>query len=184
MNSSSTAYIAGGSSYPSVISIPSEVKSPLIDILNQTLATTLDLKSQVKQAQWSLSGASTYHLYELFEEITTELDECIDLLAERITNIGGLAMGTARIAVKQSILPEYPIQMMESKEHVIFLAERLAIYGTLLWENIDRTSVMGDSDTAYLYAEISLIIDKRLWFFDALIMSSHVDENHQVASRN
>jgi starvation-inducible DNA-binding protein len=106
------------------------------------------------------------------------------MLAERVTILGGLALGTARSAVKHSILPEYPLHIIETKDHVVSLAERLAIYGTLLWENIDRTSVIGDSDTAYLYSEISLVIDKRLWFFDALIASSKLDFSSQVASRN
>ncbi|SRR5579883_511679 len=183
MKSSTEPYSTGGF-YSSNLSVTPEVRSQLIDILNQTLATTLDLKSQVKQAQWNITGANSYHLYELFDEIATELEVCIDLLAERITSMGGLAMGTTRTVVRQSILPEYPVQMMESKDHVVSLAERLAIYGTLLWENIDRTSVLGDSDTAYLYAEVSLVIDKRLWFFDALIVSAHVGQNQQVLSHN
>lgn len=182
MNGSSEPYIR--ESYASLISISPEVRAQLVDILNQTLATTLDLKTQVKQAQWNVTGISSYHLSELFDEIATELDFYIDLLAERVTTLGGLAMGTARTVVRQSILPEYPLHVVEGKDHIVSLAERLSIYGTLLWENIDRTSVLGDSDTAYLYAEVSTIIDKRLWFLDALIARAHLDLNKQVASRN
>ncbi|MBO3460859.1 DNA starvation/stationary phase protection protein Dps [Aetokthonos hydrillicola Thurmond2011] len=160
-----------------LISISPEAQTRLVDILNQTLATTVDLKTQVKQAQWNVTGINSYHLYEIFDEIATELDLYIDMLAERITLIGGLAIGTARNAVKQSILPEYPLHIIDAKDHVVSLAERLAIYGTLLWENIDRTSVIGDADTAHLYSEISLVIDKRLWFLDALIASSKLDPN-------
>ena len=182
MNGSSEPYIR--ESYTSLITITSEVRAQLVDILNQTLATTLDLKTQVKQAQWNVTGIHSYHLYELFDEIATELDLYIDLLASRVTTLGGLAMGTARTVGRYSILPEYPLQMIESKDHIVTLAERLAIYGTLLWENIDRTSLLGDSDTAYLYAEVSMVIDKRLWFLDALIAKAHLDVNQQVASRN
>ncbi len=182
MNSSSELFTT--SSYASLISITPEVRGQLVDILNQTLATTVDLKTQVKQAQWNVTGINSYHLYELFDEIGTELELYIDLLAERVTTLGGLAIGTVRTAGRQTILPEYPLHIIESKDHVVSLAERLAIYGTMLWENIDRTSVLGDSDTAYLYAEISLVIDKRLWFLDALIMKSNLEINHQVGCRN
>jgi len=181
MNTSSELFTT--SSYASLISITPEVRAQLVDILNQTLATTVDLKTQVKQAQWNVTGINSYHLYELFDEIATEVEVYIDLLAERVTTLGGLAIGTARTAVRQTILPEYPLHMIESKDHVVSLAERLAIYGTMLWENIDRTSVLGDSDTAYLYAEVSLVIDKRLWFLDALIMKSN-HEIDQIGSRN
>jgi len=182
MNTSSELFTT--SSYASLISITPEVRAQLVDILNQTLATTVDLKTQVKQAQWNVTGINSYHLYELFDEIATEVEVYIDLLAERVTTLGGLAIGTARTAVRQTILPEYPLHMIESKDHVVSLAERLAIYGTMLWENIDRTSVLGDSDTAYLYAEVSLVIDKRLWFLDALIMKSNHEIDHQIGSRN
>lgn len=161
-----------------------EVQSQLIDILNQTLATTVDLKTQVKQAHWNVKSMNFRHLYELFHEIAMDLEVYIDLLADRVTSLGGLARGTARAAVKNSILPEYPVHITEGQEHVASLAERLSIYGSLLWENIDRTAILGDADTAYLYAEISGVIDKRLWFLDEQLMTSCFDGNHQAASHN
>lgn len=163
------------------INISLEVRAQIIDILNQTLATTVDLKTQVKQVSWNVKGTNFCDLYELFDEIAMALDLYIDLLAERVTTLGGLAMGTARTAVKQTILPEYPLNITEGQEHIASLAERLAIYGSLLWENIDRTAVLGDADTAYLYAEISRVIDKRLWLLDTHLMTSCLDVNHQLA---
>lgn len=165
-------------------STPLEVQAQLVDILNQTLATTVDLKTQVKQARWNVKNMSFCSLHELFHEIAMELEVYIDLLAERVTTLGGLARGTARAAVKHSVLPEYPFHITERQEHVASLAERLSIYGSLLWENIDRTAILGDADTAYLYAEISMVIDKRLWFLDEQLMTSCFDEHHQVASCN
>lgn len=165
-------------------SIPPQVRVQLIDILNQTLATSVDLKTQIKQAQWNVKGIQSYQLYELFDEIAGELDVFIDLLAERVVSLGGLAMGTARTATKQSVLPEYPLHTTESKDHIASLAERLAIFGSLLWENIDRASILGDADTAYLYAEVSIVTDKRMWLLDALLLSTQVDLNHQIACQN
>ncbi|NMG09259.1 DNA starvation/stationary phase protection protein Dps [Brasilonema sp. UFV-L1] len=158
-----------------------EVQAQLIDILNQTLATTVDLKTQVKQACWNVKSINIHPLQELFHEIAMELEMYIDLLAQRVTTLGGLARGTARAAVKNSVLPEYPFHITERQEHLASLAERLSIYGSLLWENIDRTAILGDAETAYLYAEISRVIDKRLWFLDEQLMTSRFDENHPTA---
>ncbi len=163
------------------INLPLEVRAQLIDILNQTLATTVDLRTQVKQAFWNVDATNSYHLYELFDEIATELDLYIDLLADRITTLGGLASGTARSASQSSVLPEYPLSIIEGKDHITEVAERLAVYGNLLWENIDRTAVLGDADTAYLYAEVSMVVDKRLWFLDAHLANL---VNHQLAEFN
>jgi len=40
----------------------------------------------------------------LFDEMASELEEYIDMVAERIAALGGLAMGTARIAAKRVIV--------------------------------------------------------------------------------
>ncbi|KOP25428.1 recombinase RmuC [Hapalosiphon sp. MRB220] len=166
------------------ISLPLQVRAQLIDILNQTLATTIDLKTQIKQAHWNVDITKSYNLHELFNEIAIELDLYIDLLAQRVTTLGGLAIGTARSAAGLSVLPEYPLNIIEGKDHVSSIAERLAIYGNLLWENIDRTAVLGDADTAYLYAEVSMVVDKRLWFLDAHLVSSVLQVEHQLAEYN
>lgn len=161
-----------------------EVQAQLIDTLNQTLATTIDLKTQFRQARWNVKSMNFHPLHELFHEIAIELELYIDMLAQRVTNLGGLARATARFAVKHSILPEYPFHITQSQEHIASLAERLSIYASLLWENIDRTAILGDAETAYLYAEISSVIDKRLWFLDEQLMTSCFDENHRVSFHN
>ncbi|TAF31190.1 MAG: DNA starvation/stationary phase protection protein Dps, partial [Oscillatoriales cyanobacterium] len=38
--------------YPTRIDMPAETRSQIVGLLNATLATTLDLKTQVKQAHW------------------------------------------------------------------------------------------------------------------------------------
>ena len=167
--------------YHTRIDIPLEVRTQVVEKLNRTLAITLDLKTQVKQAHWNVKGMNFYQLHELFDEIATELEEYIDLVAERVTTLGGLAMGTARIAAQQSVLPEYPFDIVEGKDHVTALADRFAIYAKSLRENIDFTSELGDADTADLYTEVSRAIDKRLWFLEAHLQSSTVNVETSMA---
>jgi starvation-inducible DNA-binding protein len=149
------------------IDLPANVRSKIIETLNQTLATTLDLKTQVKQAHWNVKGMNFYQLHELFDELATELEEYIDLFAERITALGGTALGTARIAAAASEIPEYPIDIFDGKSHVTALADRYAPYAKLLRDGIAETDDLGDADTADLYTEVSRGIDKRLWFLEA-----------------
>jgi starvation-inducible DNA-binding protein len=149
------------------IDLPANVRSKIIDILNQTLANTLDLKTQVKQAHWNVKGMDFYQLHQLFDEMSSELEEFIDLVAERVTALGGTALGTARLAAQTSEIPEYPIDIFDGKSHVIALADRYAPYAKLLRDGIAETDDLGDADTADLYTEISRAIDKRLWFLEA-----------------
>ena len=153
--------------YPTRIDLPVEVRKQVVNLLNQTLAATLDLKTQVKQAHWNVKGMDFYQLHELFDELASELEEYVDMVAERVTALGGTALGTARIAAAESILPEYPLEAIDGADHVTALAERFALYAKHLREAIDETDNAGDADTADLYTEISRTVDKRLWFLEA-----------------
>jgi starvation-inducible DNA-binding protein len=149
------------------IDLSPEIRSQVVDRLNETLAYTLDLKTQVKQAHWNVKGLDFYQLHSLFDEMAGELEEYIDLVAERVTTLAGVAMGTVRMAAKASQLPEYPVDILEGKDHLIALADRYAQYAKLLRDGIDATDELGDADTADLYTEVSRSIDMRLWFLEA-----------------
>ena len=149
------------------IDLSAESRVQTIALLNQTLAFTLDLKTQIKQAHWNVKGMDFYQLHELFDEMATEVEDYSDLFAERITALGGTAMGTVRVAAQQSGLPEYPFDILEGKHHVTALADRFAPYAKLLRDGIAATAELGDADTSDLYTEVSRGIDKRLWFLEA-----------------
>lgn len=153
--------------YPTRHDMAADVRVKVAAILNTTLAATIDLKTQSKQAHWNVKGMDFLQLHELFDEIAGELEEYVDMVAERVTALGGTALGTARIAAAESILPEYPLDAIDGIEHVTALAERFAAYGKHVREAIDTTDDLGDADTADLYTEISRTIDMRLWFLEA-----------------
>ena len=83
-------------------------------------------------------------------------------------------MGTARMAAANSILPEYPTDILAGMEHVTALADRFAPYAKHLREAINKTDDLGDLDSADLYTEVSRTIDKRLWFLDAHLQAAVV----------
>ncbi|MEB3341589.1 DNA starvation/stationary phase protection protein Dps [Okeania sp.] len=153
--------------YKSRIDLPEENRSKIAEIINNTLANTIDLKTQVKQAHWNVKGMNFYQLHQLFDEMASELEEYIDMFAERIVALGGIAIGTARIAASDSYLPEYPYEITDGKEHLLALADRFSIYAKLVREGIDKTDELKDADTADLYTEVSRTIDKYLWFLEA-----------------
>jgi starvation-inducible DNA-binding protein len=64
-------------------------------------------------------------------------------------------------------LPEYDLAAEEGRDHLQALAARYAQYAASVRRNIDRTTELGDADTADLFTEISRQIDKDLWFIEA-----------------
>lgn len=169
--------------YPTRIDLLADARVNITAILNRALASTLDLKTQVKQAHWNVKGMDFYQLHELFDEMASELEEFVDMIAERVTALGGLALGTARIAASESILPEYPLDILDGKAHVVALADRYAPYAKLVRDAIDETDDLGDADTADLFTEVSRAIDKRLWFLEAHLQTS-VDTYQQNGDGN
>ena len=153
--------------YSTRIDLAEDLRVKEIEILNQTLAATLDLKTQTKQAHWNVKGMDFYQLHELFDEMASELEEYVDMVAERVTALGGTALGTARIAASESILAEYPLDAVTGADHIKALADRFGTYAQHVREAIDRTDDLGDADTADLYTGISRTVDKRLWFLEA-----------------
>lgn len=154
-------------SYTTRIDINAETRQVLADILNQALASGLDLKTQVKQAHWNVKGSQFFFLHELFDEMASELEEYNDMLAERTTALGNYAYGTARMAAQNSVIPEYPVSATDGREHVIALADRYALFGKTIREAIGQSEAQNDASTADLFTEISRGIDKRLWFLEA-----------------
>src|SRR5260370_42132103 len=75
--------------YPVRIDIPPEIRLYVVQLLNQTLACTVDLRSQLKQACWNVKGHDLVLLHALFATMATELDAHIDLVAERLVVLGG-----------------------------------------------------------------------------------------------
>ena len=149
------------------VDIPAGDRAKVNDILNQQLADSLDFMSQAKQAHWNVKGKDFYQLHKLFDELAEEAVEWIDLLAERVTALGGFATGTVRMSAASSRLPEFPTNITDGMEHVRAVADRLAAYTNSAREGIDQTDKLGDANTADLLTEISRCADKYLYFLEA-----------------
>lgn len=149
------------------IDLPVSVREKVIPVLQGRLADSIDLFTQAKHAHWNVKGPSFIALHELFDEVAEIAAHDSDLIAERITALGGRADGTSRIAAAQSKLSEYPLELTNGMEHVAALADRLAAFGKLVREAIDRTTEYGDADTSDLFTEISRAMDKHLWLVEA-----------------
>ena len=153
------------------IDITKDTREKLIALLNARLADASDLKSQTKLAHWNVKGMSFIALHELFDQIATAVEGHVDLIAERITTLGGTAMGTVRLAAQNSSLSEYPHEITEGAAHVDALSTALADFGKVVRKGIDEASDLGDQDTADIFTEISRDIDKHLWFVEAHIQA-------------
>lgn len=151
--------------------LSSRTRAQVAALLNASLADTIDLTYQVRQAHWNVKGPQFMQLHLLFDEMFAELSEFSDELAERCVALGGQALGTIKVAAKTSSLSEYPLDISSGSDHLEALADRYAQYAASSRANIERSDELGDADAADLYTAISRAVDKRLWFLEAHLES-------------
>src|SRR5437667_2594022 len=147
--------------------IPEQRRSELNALMNQRLADAVDLQMQMKQAHWNVKGPHFIGLHELFDQIDEAVEGYVDLIAERIVQLGGIAEGTVRVAAERSRLEEYPLDIAEGRAHVEAVAKALSTFGHEARQTIDQAEELEDADTADIFTEISRGIDKWLWFVEA-----------------
>jgi starvation-inducible DNA-binding protein len=147
--------------------MPAQTRARLVDLLNARLADCIDLQTQCKQAHWNVKGPSFIGLHKLFDDINSDVEEYVDLLAERAVQLGGVAEGTARCAAERSTLSEYPLNISEGQDHVDALSNALAAFGRVCRQGIQQVDEWSDADTADILTEISRGVDKWLWFVEA-----------------
>ncbi|MGH8727536.1 MAG: DNA starvation/stationary phase protection protein Dps [Burkholderiales bacterium] len=148
-----------------------KLRSQMIALLNQQLADTFDLFSQIKQAHWNVKGMDFIQLHELFDDLAEQTEGYVDLIAERATTLGGTALGTVRMSAAASRLAECHEQLGGSKGAVEVLVDRYANVAKTTREAIDTSAEAGDADTADLFTEVSRGLDKGLWFLEAHLQS-------------
>ena len=142
-------------------------RSELTALMNQRLADAVDLQMQMKQAHWNVKGPSFIALHELFDKVDEAVESYVDMIAERIVQLGGIAEGTVRVSAARSQLAEYPLAIADGMAHVEAVAHALSTFGQEARTTINEANELDDADTADLFTEISRGIDKWLWFVEA-----------------
>ena len=139
----------------------------LNSLMNQRLADAVDLQMQMKQAHWNVKGPHFIGLHELFDKVNEAVASYVDLIAERVVQLGGIAEGTVRAAAQRSRLAEYPLDIADGAAHVEAVARALSTFGREARNTIDLADELEDADTADLFTEVSRGIDKWLWSVEA-----------------
>jgi starvation-inducible DNA-binding protein len=139
----------------------------LVALLNQSLAETLDLAYQTKQAHWNVKGRNFYSLHLLFDQLHGQLLSYVNDLAERAVTLGGQAHGTIRAATSATRLNEYPLEARASHIHLDALVDRYGEYTSRIRKAVREADRLNDKDTADLYISVSRAMDKALWMLTA-----------------
>jgi len=87
-------------------------RADVLALLNAWLADSIHLMQQAKKAYWKVQETMCTALHTLFDGIVDAADESLDLLAERVMHLGGLAEGKLQGATQRSrvgrMAPHHP----------------------------------------------------------------------------
>ncbi len=147
--------------------LPEKARVEVIGLLNQRLAEAIDLQTQCKQAHWNVKGPAFIALHKLFDDVNEDVEEYVDLIAERVVQLGGIAEGTVGAVEERSTLPDYPLALSNGGEHVAALSDALAAFGRTMRIGIEEMNELEDAGSADTLTEISRGVDKWLWFVEA-----------------
>jgi starvation-inducible DNA-binding protein len=102
------------------IALDDEARAKSCQLLNGILADSMVLYALYKKNHWLVAGPTFYQLHLLFDKHAEEQGELIDLLAERVQSLGGIAVGDPRHAAELTTVPRPP----DGAEEVAVMIDR------------------------------------------------------------
>ena len=92
-----------------------------ISLLSVVLSDEMTLYIKTRKFHWNVAGESFMELHKLFEKQYTDLEELIDQVAERISKLGGKAIGTMNEFTLLSRIVEHPNKYPVQKAMILEL---------------------------------------------------------------
>ena len=140
------------------------------ELLNQILADTITLYSMYKKHHWQVSGPTFYQLHLLFDKHADEQLALVDLLAERVQTLGGVATGMPADVARISKIENPPAGAEEVPVMISRLLEAHELICGEVREAIDRTDENKDWGTNdLLMSDVLRTNELQVWF-----VSQHV----------
>lgn len=147
------------------VALSNEARVESCQVLNQTLADSIILYNLYKKHHWLVRGHTFYQLHLLLDKHAEEQLKVIDLLAERVQTLGGIAVADPRHVAEITRIPRPP----DGAEEVpAMLSRLLEAHETILAgarEGADKAQEAGDHGTNdLLVSDVIRTNELQTWF--------------------
>jgi starvation-inducible DNA-binding protein len=147
------------------IALAYEVRGESCQELNRILADSQILYGLYKKHHWLMRGLTFYQLHLLLDKHAAEQLEIIDLVAERVQTLGGVAVGDPRHVAEITTIPRPPDGAEEVDAMLSRLLEAHEIVIAKTRDAIETTASSGDTGTNdLLTSDVLRRNELQVWF--------------------
>jgi starvation-inducible DNA-binding protein len=147
------------------IALAAEARTESCQLLNHILADSIILYNLYKKHHWLMRGHTFYQLHLLLDKHADEQLELVDLLAERIQTLGGVAVADPRHVAEITTVPRPPNGAEEVPAMLSRLLEAHEITVAKIRHAIGRTAENRDDGTNdLLMGDVLRRHELQVWF--------------------
>ena len=148
------------------IGLESDVRQPIITILNNTLSNETVLSLKTRNAHWNVSGTGFYELHILFDTQYKQMNDISDEIAERVRMVGGIATGSLAEYLSHTQLDEQPGEIPDIL-HLLADHEKII---RLLHEDIRKCNdEFEDEGTSDLLVSLMRLHERMAWMLRSYV---------------
>ncbi len=148
------------------IGLSAETSKSLGEELNELLANFQRYYQNLRGIHWNIKGKRFFDLHIKFEELYTDANLKVDLVAERILTLGGVPLHTFEDYIKKAKVPvgknvwkdEESIRLVVDSLHELLLLERKIL------KDSDKA---GDEGTNSMMSDFITEQEKTVWMMKA-----------------
>ncbi|WP_208353270.1 DNA starvation/stationary phase protection protein Dps [Pseudaestuariivita rosea] len=155
---------------PTCNHLDENVRARTVSIL-RALTLALDLALRSKQSHWNIKGPGFIALHQMLDDLTGQMHDAADTMAERLVALGGFAEGTAQHIHENACIGSELGHRTGQADVLTALTQGYATFSQSLIGQIDETAQIGDPTSSDVLTEVSRTVDKSLWFLEAHLPS-------------
>ncbi|MBE2182155.1 MAG: DNA starvation/stationary phase protection protein [Anaerolineae bacterium] len=149
------------------IGLSDKAREHSIQLLTTSLADTFVLYTKTRKYHWNVTGMHFMQLHLLFESQYEQLDNSMDEIAERIRQLGGIALGTLAEMQEHTALKEQPGINPDEKGMIADLVHDHETVIQSLREAADAVEEDDDMGTNDFFIGLMQEHEKAAWFLRA-----------------
>ena len=136
--------------------------------LNELLANFQIYYQNLRGLHWNIKGKSFFELHLKFEELYTDAQEKIDMVAERILTLEGKPLHTFEDYISNSTIKAVKNVHNADESIKIVLQNSMILLDNANKVN-DIASESGDEGTVALISEIISSLEKQIWMLESSV---------------